>query len=159
MDKSLSMGIPPWHHPGHSRRLKHLTLGMTKASPLFIDNHQVISVEAMFLSLHILCAILGASVCLFAGHLQCWILDILFGRETRSAFLLEYSCASLIPIEYSQLFVRCSCSSLISCQSCWFFLQKALSCFTYTYLDSCLKFTWCLVNVLELQNVVHVIVV
>ena len=41
---------------------------------------------------------LGASICfaLFAGHMQCWILSILFGRETGSTFSLEYSCASLI---------------------------------------------------------------
>ena len=48
----------------------------------------------LFLERHFILLLVCFS--LFAGHELCWILAILCGRETRSAFSLEYSCDSLI---------------------------------------------------------------
>ena len=108
--KSLSLGKLPWISPIYSRRLKRLSLGMPKASPSSSTNYQVISSETIFLFLHIICTFLGASVCfcfqfvfVFLLLYTCWIIALLFGRETRSAFSLEYSCSSLIFVEYSCL--------------------------------------------------------
>ena len=97
--------MPPWHPPGHSRRLKHLSLGMPKASPLFfIDNHQVVSVETTFLSLYILCAILGASFYLtFSLFLfvccSCTLSDpsyLVWERETLRFFIRILLCFAYI---------------------------------------------------------------
>src|ERR1041385_8141552 len=43
------------------RRLKRLSLGMPPSIPFFINNYQFVSRCTIFLSLHALCAILGAS--------------------------------------------------------------------------------------------------
>ena len=104
IDKSTSLGMPPWHPPGHSRRLKRLSLEMPKASPLL---HRQPSGRLhwiyVFIASQIMCYFLERhfiflSVCfdLFAGHMQCCILSILCGRETRAVVSLEYSCASRI---------------------------------------------------------------
>ena len=64
--KSSKLGDAPGGSPLHiSRRLKHLSLGMPKASPSSSTNYQVPSLETIFLFGHILCTLLGASVCLF----------------------------------------------------------------------------------------------
>ena len=55
---------------------------------------------------------------MLSGHKPSWLLAFLFGRETRSAFSLEYSCASLILVEYSCLATAKTSSSLFSCISC-----------------------------------------
>ena len=43
----------------------HLSLGMPKASPSSSTTYQVTSSETTFLFRHILCALLGASVCFY----------------------------------------------------------------------------------------------
>ena len=122
-DKSTSLGMPPWHPPEHSRRLKHLILGMPKESPLlhrqpsgrlrwnyvFITSHSMLFLERHFI-------LLSVCVILFAGHVLCWILAILCGGETRSAFSLKYSCASLIFcwVFLAFVFLISCCASLIS---------------------------------------------
>ena len=53
-------GLPPQRI---SRRLKHLSLGMPKASPSLSTNYQVISNDTIFLLLHTSVLFLGASVC------------------------------------------------------------------------------------------------
>src|ERR1043165_4269335 len=45
----------------YSRRLKSLSLGMPPCIPFFINNHQFVARCTIFLSLHALCAMLGAS--------------------------------------------------------------------------------------------------
>src|SRR4051812_6836898 len=45
----------------YSRRLKRLILGMPPCIPFFINNYQFVPRSTIFLSLHALCAMLGAS--------------------------------------------------------------------------------------------------
>ena len=63
--KSLSLGIPRGSSLHISRRLKHLSLGMPKASPSSSTTLSGSSPETIFLFGHILCALLGASVCFY----------------------------------------------------------------------------------------------
>ena len=57
------------------------------------------------------------SVCLVLLFYTCWILAFMCGRETRSTFHLEYSCASLILVEYSCLAAIFAVSSQFLCAS------------------------------------------
>ena len=50
----------PMHPNKYSRRLKRLSLGMPPCIPFSINNHQFVHLHAIFLSLHMLCAMLGA---------------------------------------------------------------------------------------------------
>src|ERR1041384_7201072 len=59
--KRSSLGMPPCTPKKYSRRLKRLSLGMPPCIPFSIDNYQFVSRFTIFLSLHALCAILGAS--------------------------------------------------------------------------------------------------
>ncbi len=59
--KSSSLGMPPCTPKKYSRRLKHLSLGMPPCIPFSINNHQFVLLHAIFLSLHMLCVMLGAS--------------------------------------------------------------------------------------------------
>ena len=88
----------------------------SRSSPLKLCFYHF-SYYVLFLEHHFI--FLSVCVILFAGHVLCWILAILCGRETRSAFSLEYSCASLI--------------------FCWVFLalfSYQLLCFAYILLRS-----------------------
>ena len=89
--ESSKLGDAPGGSSPHiSRRLKHLSLGMPKASPSSSTNYQVPSLETIFLFGHILCALLGASVC----FCFCFCLNkCLCGRETRSAGSYEHMCS------------------------------------------------------------------
>ena len=83
------------------------TYQMPKASPSSSTTYQVISSETIFLFGHILCILFGASFIFifslfaFIFNKLGWTPAFFYGRETRSAFSLEYSCASLICVEYS----------------------------------------------------------
>src|SRR3954471_16294645 len=59
--KRSSLGIPPCTPNKYSRRLKHISLGVPPCTPFFINNYQFIPRCTIFLSLHALCAMLGAS--------------------------------------------------------------------------------------------------
>src|SRR4051812_30441107 len=59
--KLSSLGMPPCTPKIYSRRLKHLNLGMPPCIPFSINNHQFVLLHTIFLSLHVLCAILGVS--------------------------------------------------------------------------------------------------
>src|SRR3954468_3127222 len=91
--KHSSLGMPMCTPNKYSRRLKRLSLGMPSCIPLFINNYQFVPRCTIFLSLHALYAMLGASrSLLFLGlFLLCFCskkLDrsfLLCGRETRSA--------------------------------------------------------------------------
>src|SRR3954469_21721770 len=88
-----SLGMPMCTPNKYSRRLKRLSLGMPPCIPFFINNYQFVPRCTIFLSLHALCAILGASRSLlllvsFALFFCSNKLDpsfILCGRELRSA--------------------------------------------------------------------------
>ena len=66
--KRSSLGMPPCIPNKYSRRLKRLSLGMPPCIPFSINNHQFVFRSTIFLSLHALCAMLGASCSLF--HFQ-----------------------------------------------------------------------------------------
>src|SRR3954465_2874337 len=90
--KHSSLGMPPCTPKKYSRRLKRLSLGMPPCIHFFINNHQFVPRCTIFLSLHALCAILGASrsllflgcFCCVCWSLQCRNLTALTGRERRS---------------------------------------------------------------------------
>ena len=65
MDKSSSLGMP-MSPQEIFKRYKRQSLGMPKASPSSSTKYQVIFLGAIFLLLHILCVILGASQFLFS---------------------------------------------------------------------------------------------
>src|ERR1043165_4544023 len=78
----------------YSRRLKRLSLGMPPMHPFFINNHRFVSRCTIFLSLHALCALLGAYGSLLFLGLFCFLccsnkldpnLIFFVWRETRSA--------------------------------------------------------------------------
>ena len=59
--QTLKLGDPMCTPNKYSRRLKRLSLGMRPCIPLFINNYQFVPRCTIFLSLHALCAMLGAS--------------------------------------------------------------------------------------------------
>src|SRR3954465_695483 len=59
--KRSSLGMPRCTPNKYSRRLKRLSLGMPPCIPFFINNYQFVPRFTIFLSLHALCAMLGAS--------------------------------------------------------------------------------------------------
>src|SRR5215217_3471659 len=61
--KALSLGMPRGSSLHILRRLKRLSLGMPKASPSSLTTSSGSSPETIFLFNHILCSLLGASVC------------------------------------------------------------------------------------------------
>ena len=74
--KRSSLGMPPCIPKKYSRRLKLLSLGMPPCIPFFINNYQFIPRCTIFLSLHALCAMLGASCSLLFSFLQLCLLFI-----------------------------------------------------------------------------------
>ena len=101
--------MPPWNPPGIFKKIQESKLGDAQGIPTLHQQPSGHFVETTFLSLYILCAILGTSfyfafifilfVCL---SYSCWILSILFGRETRSTFLWNTLVLHLYLVEYSQ---------------------------------------------------------
>ena len=63
--KSLSLGMPPWFIPAYLKKTQASKLGDALASPSSSTTYQVTSSETIFLFSHILCALLGASVCFY----------------------------------------------------------------------------------------------
>src|SRR3954462_5356434 len=59
--KRSSLGVPPCTPNKYSRRIKRLSLGMPPCIPFSINNYQFVPCYTIFLSLHALCAMLGAS--------------------------------------------------------------------------------------------------
>ena len=62
--QKLKLGDSPGTPKKYSRRLKRLSLGVPPCIPFFINNHQLVPRYTIFLSLHALCAVLGASLLL-----------------------------------------------------------------------------------------------
>ena len=91
MHKSTSLGIPPWHPPGHSRRLKRLIW----ASPLL---HRQASGRLrwnyVFITLHVMCYSWSVSV-LFVCLLVLNLLDpryLVWERDTLRFFIRILVC-------------------------------------------------------------------
>src|ERR1043165_499307 len=71
--KRSSLGMPMCTPNKYSRRLKRLSLGMPPCISFFINNHQFVPCCTIFLSLHVLCAMLGASCSLLFLGLFCFV--------------------------------------------------------------------------------------
>ena len=136
MDKSSILGMP-MSPQEIFKRYKRQSLGMPQ-HPFFINKkYQVIFQCAIFLLLHILCAILGASLFLFAvfhsflfvlfSVINGWTPTYLFWRETRSVFITQNT------LVFTLLF--CGCSSLLVMLSALvfhpYFVQSWLVFFSY----------------------------
>ena len=85
--KRSSLGMPPCTPKKYPRRLKRLSLGMPPCIPFFINNYQFVLRFTIFLSLHALCAMLGASCSLLFNFLQLFLLFIT--SQNPSFFLWE----------------------------------------------------------------------
>ena len=72
--KRSSMGMPMCTPNKYSRRLKRISLGMPPCIPFSINNHLFVLLHIIFLSLHVLCAVLGASCIYFLVYL--FFLDV-----------------------------------------------------------------------------------
>src|SRR5664279_633556 len=90
--KAQAWGCP--RHPSEIfKKSQASKLGDAQGIPFFINNYQVVSVETMFLLLHILCVVLRASFCFAFSFTFCFIflaghvVTHLFGRETCSVYL------------------------------------------------------------------------
>src|ERR1043165_8535284 len=89
--KRSSLGMPMCTPNKYSRRLNRISLGVPPCIPFFINNYQFVPRCSIFLSLHALCAMLGASRSLLFLGFFCFFcstnkLDpsfLLCGRETR----------------------------------------------------------------------------
>ena len=113
--KSLSLGDAPGTPKKYSRRLKRLSLGMPPCIPSFINNYQFIFLSTIFLLLHMLCAMLGASCSLVFSFVLFCLLVItrriiacfIWERDTLH-FCIECSCFHFYLFECS-LFVSSCC--------------------------------------------------
>src|ERR1043165_8752093 len=90
--KRSILGMPMCTPNKYSRRLKRLSLGKPPCIPFFINNYQFVPHYTIFLSLHALCVMLGAShsllylvsLALLAVSNKLELSFLLCGRETRS---------------------------------------------------------------------------
>ena len=121
MEKSSSLGMP-MSPKDIFKKYKRQSLGTPKVSPSSSTKHQVISPGAIFLSIHILCVILGASVVFIFSLVQfaccsTWLdpSNTCFG-ETH---------APLSCLEHSSFHSRCS-ASVHFCQHCVQLLYSTL---------------------------------
>ena len=121
--KRSSLGMPPCTPKKYSRRLKRLSLGKPPCIPFSINDHQFVLLHTIFLSLHVLCAILGAPCIYF---LVCFILIAIHNKLDPSLHCVGEKNAPLLPrilIVFMLIFVKCSLLFLAvvmfsSCSSC-----------------------------------------
>src|SRR3954467_1624682 len=71
--KRSSLGMPMCSPNKYSRRLKRLRLGMPPCIPFFINNYQFVPRSTIFLSLHALWTMLGASRSLLFKVCFCFV--------------------------------------------------------------------------------------
>ena len=96
--KRSCLGMPPCTPKKYSRTLKRLSLGMPPCIPSSIDNYRFVLLHAIFLSLHMLCAMLGASRSLlfslfkfFLLFITCWTLAFLAWERNTLHSTLEHN--------------------------------------------------------------------
>ena len=83
--KRSSLGMPLCTPKKYSRRLKRLSLGIPPCIPFSINNYQFVFRSTIFLSLHVLCAMLGASC--FQFPFQFSLALLAFHNELELSFL------------------------------------------------------------------------
>ena len=101
MEKSSSLGMPPWNPPGIFKKIQASKLGDAQGIPTLHQQPSGRFVETTFLSLYILCAMFGASFCFqfcFVYLLVIYLLVPCFicVGERHAPFSFEYSFASFI---------------------------------------------------------------
>ena len=129
--KRSSLGMPMCTPNKYSRRLKRLSLGMPQCIPFFINNYQFVPHCTIFLSLHVLCAMLGASRSLL--FLVCFALFVVVTSQTSAFFCVGEKHA---PLKLEHLIgyflaVSCSLSFLSRCPvqlQCFRVLLELLFC-------------------------------
>ena len=163
--EELKLGEAPMDLPSiFQRRLKRLSLGMPKASPSSSANYHVISRETICLFLHIICAVLGASVCFYfqfvyilsSGHNLLDPSNLVWERDTLRFFiriLLFFTYTFWVFISSVVKLLAFVFMYLLS--ELLVLLKKVLSCFTYTCLESCLNK---LIGVWLEQKMLHVVI-
>ena len=137
---------------------------MPKASLSSSTKYQVISSETIFLFLHIICAILGASVCFYfqfvnvlsSGHNLLVPSILVWERDTLRFFiriLLFFTYTFWVFISSAVKLLAPVFMYLLS--ELLVLLNKVLCCFTYTCLESCLNK---LIGVWLEQKMLHVVI-
>ena len=123
--KSSSLGMPPCNPKKYSRRLKRLSLGMPPCIPFSINNHQFVLLHAIFLSLHALCAMLGASCFYF---LVCLVLLAVHNKLDPSLHCLGEKHAPLHPRTQHRFscFVPSLAADCKKVQKLWHAVQKQI---------------------------------
>src|SRR3954468_10938324 len=87
MDKSSSLGMSPGHPNKYPRGSSVKAWGCPR-HPRFINKkHEVIFQRAIFLLLHALCVILGASLIFLCIYFVCFVLE----RDTLLSSYIEHS--------------------------------------------------------------------
>ena len=128
--------MPPCTPKKYSRRLKRLSLGVPPVHPLLHRHYQFVSRSTIFLSLHVLCAMLGASCSQFPFQFS-----LAFNNESELSFLCVGEKHAPLQLEH---IIEFSCLSLL----CVFFIfQQLLSCLAlsfHAYLFKELLFSWLL---------------
>ena len=138
--QALKLG-PPCTPKKYSRRLKRLSLGMPPCIPFSINNYQFVFRSTIFLSLHALCAMLGASCSQFPFFLSFLQLCLMFITSQNPAFFVWERNTLHFNLEHN---IEFSCLSLL----CMFLVfQQLLSCLAlsfHAYLFKELLFSWLL---------------
>ena len=154
MDKSSSLGIR-MSPQEIFKRYKRQSLGMPM-HPLFIKKYQVISQCAIFLLLHILCVILGASLFLFAvlfsflfvlfSEINGWTPSFLVLEKTHSVLIawntLVFTLVVPRVFQFFQYCVQLLFSTLIMLRAClvfFTFICLALCTLLKIIFESCFK--------------------
>ena len=114
--QKLKLGDAPVTPKKYSRRLKRLSLGMPPCIPFFINNYQFVLPSSIFLLLHMLCALLGASCSLVFSFVFLVLLCLLVITSwVLACFVLErdtlHSCLECSYFHFYLLSVQFSVSS------------------------------------------------
>ena len=133
MDKSLSLGMPMSPQEIFNR-YKRQSLGMPWASPSSSTKYQVVFLDAIFLLLHILCVILGASQFLFSV-LFCFVLLSILYSWIPAIFVLERTHSVLIA-KNTLVFI------LIVLRVFYFSSTAFSSCFSFIFCSELVCFLW-----------------
>ena len=116
----LKLGVPPRHPLWISRTIKHLSLGMPKASPLVTNNHQVVSLKLRFyhFTYYVLCLehLFAFSFVLFVcSSYACWIVALfVWERDTLHFFIWILLCFAYILLSILSYCLFASKLSLLS---------------------------------------------
>ena len=133
--KSSSQGMPPCTPNKYSRRLKRPSLGMPSSIPFFINNYQFVPCCTIFLSLHALCAMLGASrSLLFLGYFSFFVVVT---SQTTAFFCVGEKHASL-KLEY---LIGFAC--LFLCCELFFIFSQLLPCLVLVLQSFPLELLFC----------------